>query len=33
MLRLGLPKLWVALRWELCEGRHKIGSVIGLGFV
>lgn len=32
MLRLGLPKLWVVLGWELCEGRHKIGVGIGLGF-
>lgn len=33
MVRLGLPKLWVVLRWELCEGRHEIGLGIGLGFV
>lgn len=33
MLRLGLPKLWVVLGWELCEGRHKIGLGIGLGLV
>nr|DAX43840.1 MAG TPA: hypothetical protein [Caudoviricetes sp.] len=30
MLRLGLPKLWVVLGWEVCEGRHKIGLGIGL---
>lgn len=33
MLRLGLPKLWAVLGWESCEGHHKIGLGMRLGFV
>lgn len=33
MLRLGLPKLWWVLGWELCDRGHEIGSGIGLGLV
>ena len=33
MLRLGLPKLLVVLRWELCDRGHEIGLGIGLGLV
>ena len=33
MVRLGLPKLWVVLGWELCGLGHEIGLGMRLGLV
>lgn len=33
MLRLGLPKLWAVLGWELCDPGHEIGLGMRLGLV
>jgi len=33
MVRLGLPKLWMSVGWELCDPGHEIGSGMRLGLV